>query len=143
MSKLLDQIKRDEGCVKENGLHVPYQDSEGYWTIGYGILIDPKAGGGLSEKEAEWLLRNRVHETEQELRENFPKAIGWMNPTRYHAFVNQAYNLGLTRLRGFKKQLAALAVGDFDTAAKEALDSKWAKQVKGRADRIAEAYRNG
>ena len=143
MTKLLDQLKRDEGSVKENGKHVPYQDSEGYWTIGYGILIDPKAGGGLDEEEAEWLLKHRVKKTEQELRDNFPKAIGWMNPIRYDAFVNQAYNLGLTKLKNFKNMLAAAAVGDFDTMSKEALNSKWARQVKGRADRIAEAYRNG
>ena len=141
--KLIDQIKRDEGSVIKNGKHIPYQDSEGYWTIGYGILIDPKAGGGLDEDEALMLLKNRIKKTEKELQENFPQAIGMMNLARYNAFVNLAYNIGLTKLMGFKKMLAALIVGDYDEASRQALDSKWAKQVKGRADRIAEAFRNG
>ena len=140
MSKLLDQIKRDEGCVKnDKGMHIPYEDSEGILTIGYGINLEE----GLYEHEAEYLLKSRVKIAEDEIHKNFPQLVSRMTPNRYSAFINMAYNLGLTRLNGFKKMLAALITGDYDTASKEALDSKWAKQVKGRADRIAEAFRNG
>ena len=37
--------------------------------------------------------------------------------------------------------IAALKAGDYERAAVEALDSKWARQVGARADRIAALYR--
>lgn len=140
--KLIDQLKRDEGCVKRGDMHIPYEDSEGYLTIGYGILID-KEMGGLYEEEAEFILKNRIKKTEEELRRNYPQMMSNLTPVRHNAIVNMAFNLGITRLNKFKRMLAGLITRDYDTASKEALDSKWAKQVKGRADRIAEAIRNG
>ena len=37
--------------------------------------------------------------------------------------------------------LSALEKGDYNVAAKEALDSNWAKQVGDRANRIAKVFR--
>ena len=53
------------------------------------------------------------------------------------------FNLGSTRLSLFKKMHAAAAAGNYHVAAAEMLDSKWAGQVKGRADRLAEMMRSG
>jgi lysozyme len=53
------------------------------------------------------------------------------------------FNLGIARLRGFKKMLAAMQAGDVETAAKEMLDSTWAKQVGARAHRLAAQWRAG
>jgi len=39
--------------------------------------------------------------------------------------------------------LTALEAGEYERAALEALDSKWAKQVGKRADRIATLFREG
>jgi lysozyme len=52
-----------------------------------------------------------------------------------------ALNLGWPRLSAFRNMLAALQAMDYATAAREALDSKWAKQVGARAERIAALYR--
>ena len=46
-----------------------------------------------------------------------------------------SFNLGLTGLRKFKKMKAALDNDDYRTAAAEAKDSKWFKQVKSRGPR--------
>jgi lysozyme len=54
-----------------------------------------------------------------------------------------AFNLGLGRLRKFRKCLAALEAGDYDEAAAEALNSAWAAQVGARAQRIAAMIREG
>ena len=43
----------------------------------------------------------------------------------------------------FKRMLAAIEKGDWDTAALEALNSKWADQVGARAKEIAEMLRTG
>ena len=42
-AKLIKDLKRDEGWVPH-----AYKDSLGFWTIGYGFLIDEKRGGELS-----------------------------------------------------------------------------------------------
>jgi len=50
--------------------------------------------------------------------------------------VNMCFNLGYPRLSKFKKFLAAMEDNDFETAAKEMMDSKWATQVGDRAERL-------
>ena len=50
--------------------------------------------------------------------------------------INMAFNLGLPRLRGFKKFLKAMEEGDFQTASVEMMDSRWATQVGDRAKRL-------
>ena len=57
------------------------------------------------------------------------------------ALANMAFNLGVPRLSQFKNMLSALEKGDYNVAAKEALDSNWAKQVGDRANRIAKVFR--
>ena len=57
--------------------------------------------------------------------------------------VDMCYNLGINRFLGFKKMLAAVKEGNYDTAADEMLNSKWATQVKGRAVELAQLMREG
>lgn len=47
--------------------------------------------------------------------------------------VDLAYNLGPTKIREFKKFKAAIEGADFNSAANELQDSKWAKQTGHRA----------
>ena len=70
---------------------------------------------------------------------------GWrdFSPSRKSALLSMAFNLGAPRLCQFVKLRSALIAGDFDTAAAEALDSKWARQVGGRADEIAALIAKG
>ncbi len=133
---LTEDLKRDEGFVAH-----AYQDSEGYWTIGYGRLIDERLGGGITKLEAEVLLLNDVGNSLADL----DRALPWwrgVSPAWQRGLGNMAFNLGLPRLLGFKKMLAALEAGDGALAADEAKDSKWARQQVGdRANRIAALYR--
>lgn len=119
-----------------------YRDSEGYLTIGYGVLVDERINGGITEREARYLMQNRVHETRLLVNMNWP----WtehLDQIRYEVIINMAYNLGVSRFATFKKMLAALKVNDFKTAADEMLDSKWARQVGVRAKDLAEQMRTG
>ena len=133
---IVADLKRDERFVSH-----AYLDSEGYWTIGYGRLIDKRLGGGITETEAETLLDHDLRDTRTDLDHALPWWRGLPQPWQ-RGLVNMAFNLGLPRLRGFKKMLAALEAGDGEQAAAEALDSKWARQVGERAQRIAALYRN-
>lgn len=50
---LAAQIRIDEGVRP-----LPYKDSEGYWTVGIGRMIDLRLGGGLRPDEIELLQTN-------------------------------------------------------------------------------------
>ena len=57
--------------------------------------------------------------------------------------VDICFNLGLTKLRGFTNALTAMSREQFDVAADEFMDSKWAKQAGMRAIRVTEMIRDG
>ena len=127
--KLLEMLKRHEG-VKS---HV-YLCSAGYETIGVGRNIS-KSGMGLSEDEVNYLLENDIIRVIKELSSEYP----WfkdLDDVRKDAMIDISFNLGATRLRGFKRALAAMEVADYEMAAKEFLDSKWSRDVKGRATEL-------
>jgi len=130
MSKLIDMIRQHEGVVKH-----AYEDSRGYLTIGVGRLIDKKLGGGLSDDEIDYLLANDIKRCQAEA-----KTYEWfagLNEPRQGVIISLLFNLGKPRFDGFKATQAAIAAGDYATAAEELLDSKWAAQVGKRADEMA------
>jgi lysozyme len=130
---LLDDLKEDEGLRL-----LPYKDTVGKLTIGYGLNLD----AGISEIEANWLLQNRV----SDIKRNLYSSFNWyraMDETRQDVIVNMVYNLGLAGVLRFKKLIGSLETQDYDRAAHEMLDSKWASQVGKRAERLAQAMMNG
>ena len=136
MQKLLEMLKRHEGVRS----HV-YLCSAGYETIGVGRNIS-KSGMGLSDDEVDYLLENDILRVLKELSSEYP----WFNDlddVRKDAMIDISFNLGATRLRGFKKALAAMEVADYTLAAKEFLDSKWSRDVKGRAHELVSMIETG
>ena len=136
MQKLLEMLKRHEGVRS----HV-YLCSAGYETIGVGRNIS-KSGMGLSEDEVDYLLENDILRVLKELSSEYP----WFNDlddVRKDAMIDISFNLGATRMRGFKKALAAMDAADYTLAAKEFLDSKWSRDVKGRAHELASMIETG
>ncbi len=124
----------------ENFVSHAYEDSEGFLTIGYGRMIDKRLGGGIDQDEGDYLLERDLARSNTELRTAFP----WfhhLDDRRRAALIDMHHNLGLPRLVGFSKMIAALDAGEFDEAAREALDSKWARQVGKRAHDIADMIR--
>ena len=128
--KLLDMLKRHEG-VKS---HV-YLCSAGYETIGAGRNIS-KSGMGLSEDEVDYLLENDIVRVIKELSSEYPWFRG-LDDVRKDAMIDISFNLGATRLRGFRRALAAMDAADYKTASLEFLDSKWSRDVKGRSTELA------
>jgi len=129
-SKLLEMLKRHEG-VKS---HV-YKCSAGFETIGVGRNIS-KSGLGLADDEVDYLLENDIVRVVKELSSEYP----WFNDlddVRKDAIIDIGFNLGATRLRGFRRALAAMDAADYKTASLEFLDSKWSRDVKGRSTELA------
>jgi lysozyme len=119
-----------------------YKDHLGYETIGVGRCISPDVGLGLSNEEVNYLLLNDVKRCLVELERAFP----WfkdLDEVRREAMVNLCFNLGLSRLRKFKKALAAMSEKDYILAASEFLDSRWATQVGNRAIEVTDIIRTG
>ena len=107
-----------------------YTDSVGIDTIGIGFNLEE----GLSEEECEAVLRIRMRRGINELSARIPEYCS-VSSVRKIVLLDMHYNLGIGRLLKFKKMIAALAKRDYQLAAKEMLDSQYARQVKGRAKR--------
>lgn len=133
IEKAIEQLKIDEGFKG-----VPYLCTANKVTIGYGRNLDDNP---LTEKEAEYLLLSDLTKVEAEA--NMIAYFSELNETRQAVIINMIYNLGITRLLKFKKMHKAIINGKFNTAATEMLDSKWARQVGNRANRLAKQMREG
>lgn len=131
MRDVITDIMRDEGFRSR-----VYKCPADKWTLGYGRNVEDV---GITEEEAEHLLYNDVARVERELDRVHPWWVKCPGSVR-RGLINMTYNLGISRLGAFKKMLACLQAGDYRGASREALDSKWAKQVGDRAKRIAELF---
>ena len=134
----LDLLKQE--LVRDEGERLkPYHCTAGKLTIGVGRNLDDV---GLSADESAYLLGNDIARVMAEL----DKALPWwrgLSEVRQRALANMAFNLGVPRLKGFARMLAALQAGQWDEAAAQALASKWAQQVGDRAKRIASMIKEG
>jgi lysozyme len=130
-TKVRDQLVRDEGIRLK-----PYEDSVGLITIGVGRNIEQN---GISYDEAMFMLQNDVARCMKEA-----ASFKWyteLTEDRQVAIVNMIFNLGMPRFQKFKGFIAAMSEHDYDRAAFEMMDSRWAVQVGDRAKRLANIIR--
>lgn len=123
----------------EEGLRLrPYRCPNGYLTIGIGRNLDTK---GISREEAWHLLYNDIEECTSQLNEHIP---WWktLDDQRREVLVQMCFQLGIMGLLRFMNFIDYLKQGDYDKAADEMLNSKWAKQDSPeRAQRLADIMR--
>lgn len=127
---------------------IPYEDSGGHITIGYGHLI--RAHENLEFKMNVPITLSRAEEIFQkdyDLAIDLSGNFEWfwsLNHVRKLVIVELIFNLGASKIRSFKKFLGAVERGDWETAANELLYSKWAKQVgETRSNDLASLIRTG
>lgn len=133
-NKLVTQLKRHEGMKLK-----PYLCTAKKLTIGIGRNLEDV---GISEDEAETLLRHDIMEATNQLLNAFP----WMSKfsdARIAAMINFTFNVGIGTVKSFKNTLEYLKHEEWAAAADEMLDSKWAEQVGNRAVEITEQIRTG
>jgi lysozyme len=128
--KLKEHIKEYEGFSS-----LAYECTAGYTTIGYGRNIEQK---GITKEEAEHLLINDIKQCYKELRGIINK-FDELPEKAQLVLVDMTYNLGLSKLLNFENMLDAIDAHDWEKAAIELLDSRYASQVKRRA-RINASY---
>lgn len=134
MTSLEDQLIDHEGLELK-----PYQCTADKLTIGVGRNIEDR---GITEDEARYLLKNDIKIVEDELLEKKPVVAG-LDAVRQRVLVDMGFNLGIPTLLKFQNMWAAIEDEDFQTAADEAMDSRWAKQVGRRAERLCQAMATG
>ena len=125
---LIERLKVHEGFRSS-----VYQCTQGFDTIGYGFAIKDLE---LTEKEAEYLLANRVSQKHLHLLDN----LDWysnMPPEVQGVILEMVYQMGFSGFRKFKKAISHMKNKEFQLASHEMLDSRWAKQTPNRANQLA------
>lgn len=147
----IQRLMFNEGCKLKS-----YRDSVGKLTIGIGrnlddnpLTIEEQCYIGhncrtlfISNEQAAYLCRNDL----KRVRADLDKELPWwrdLNPDRQFVMIDLCFNLGKNTLLTFKKTLNSIATGYYELAAKQLLQSKYAKQVGLRAERNAYALRTG
>jgi lysozyme len=117
----------------------PYKCTAGKTTIGVGRNLDDV---GISPEESAFLFENDLRRVEAELHRAFPWAKN-LDSVRHAVLMDMLFNLGLARLRGFRKFLAMMEQRNWTLAAAEMEDSLWFRQVKTRAVRLQKMVLTG
>ena len=125
--------------IRHEGLMLKvYRCPTGKLTIGVGRNLEDN---GITNMEAMALLTNDIERAEKEA-----APFGWFNSLsvpRQDVVIGMIFQMGLKGFKGFKKLIAALIAGNFEKAAKEMLESSWAKQTPSRAQEMAEIMKRG
>ena len=130
---LIDDLKKHEGFKS-----TVYEDTEGYFTIGYGFAIKDLV---LDKDIAELILERKL----EDLQKNIASRFDWFLDTPeivQEVIINMCYQIGLSGFSKFKKTIALLKSHKFKAASVEMLDSKWALQTPNRAEELSHILRN-
>lgn len=129
-----------------------YKDSLGYWTVGIGHLLpdplNPKWDGySITAEQCEKLFDNDIKEHFHMIQVGAKWALEF-DEVRKYVILDMTYNLSIEPFDGdgfkdwpiFVRQLKA---HDWKAAAANMRSTKWASQVKGRAERLARMIETG
>jgi lysozyme len=140
MDKLCESIKRHEGNPG-----VVYLDSEGFLTCGWGHKLQVNTKVPLDAAEA--FLAQDIADAVNDFCRLAPvfgqETMNKLNDVRRRVITEMLFNLGFSKVLGFKKFWQAVKQGDWIRAGAEMLDSKWHKQVGKRAEELARLFEMG
>ncbi len=142
---LVEELNRDEGRVLRlyddaTGKEIKKGDTlKGYPSIGTGRNLQAK---GISENVAEIMLYEDIIQAVDNLNKHLPWWVELDN-VRQRALINMCFNMGIFGLLKFKNTLAAIQDERWDDAHDGIMNSLYARQVGGRAVRVAEMIQMG
>jgi lysozyme len=141
-AQLVAELRRDEGVR-----YVPYRDTKGIPTVGVGhnLQASPLPSGWtypLTDEQVNQLLMSDLANVFSDLNRDLP---WWtdLNDIRQRVICNMCFQLGMSKLSGFRNTLAAMRQGKYSDAADGMLNSAWASQTPNRAKRLADLMRSG
>lgn len=147
--RLRATLARDEGC------NLKRHEVQGIDHIGYGINLENELPDELlaylgvpdeddifeiSQEQADYLLDYFVGIAEQDCLTIYGERWEQLSGLRQEVLINLCFNLGLPRLRAFRKMNAAIQSEHWAEAARQMLDSKAARQTGERYSRLAGAF---
>ena len=147
--RLRATLERDEG------LNLKRHEVQGVDHIGYGINLEEELPDvllgylGVEEEhdiqeitqvQADYLLDYFVKNAEQDCITIYGEQWESLSPLRQEVLINLSFNLGLPRLKAFRKMNAAIREENWIEATAQMLDSKAAKQTGERYPRLAKAF---
>lgn len=140
--KLTELLHRDEGIVNKI-----YLDHLGYKTFGAGHLVketDPEyimpVGTEVSSDRINECFREDLRTTLFDCERLYPHFYE-LPENAQMVIASMAFNLGRPKLSKFKNMKAAVDAGDYEEASAQMLDSRWAKQLPNRSERLAKMMR--
>ena len=142
-TQLIDELKADEGVKNEI-----YLDHLGLPTLGVGHLIresDPEygleVGTHIDDERVNELFNQDIETTLIECGHLYPNFDNLPDEAQ-KIIANMMFNMGRPRLSRFHKMKKAVDSSNWTEAANQMLDSKWARQVPNRANRLIERMKN-
>ncbi len=134
------KLKLKQLLVKhESYKQFPYVDITGHLTIGIGRNLNDR---GISTTEAFYLLDDDIIYFTGKLN-HFLKFFHQLDENRQIALIDMCFNVGVQGFLNFTQMILALEAHDYQRAADEMLNSKWAEQVGDRAIALANIMRTG
>ena len=128
-------LRLDEGFRR-----FPYVDSVNKVTIGIGHNL---TDNGLSQPILDAIYEDDVNNAAADCNRLLQDHWADLDEVRRVVLINMMFNLGLGRLSLFRRMIAAIKQKDWAAAAREAMDSRWARQVGPRAERLAHMLKTG
>lgn len=139
MAMVVDACLQRQMETHEGRRGRPYKDIFGNVTIG--------VGHNLSSTPLPDAVINLLLEYDLDIaRHDLNTALPWatmLDPIRYRVLVDMCFNLGITKLLGFRTTLSLIQSGDYVSASLQMLKSKWAKQVGKRAATLSHMMLTG
>ena len=143
VEKFTEEIKRDEGVKYE-----VYLDHLGLPTCGIGHLIkedDPEhgleVGTEIGEERVNELFAKDLETTIDECKKLYYD-FDVLPVKAQHIIANMMFNMGRPRLSRFHKMKSAVDNREWQEAATQMLDSRWANQVPNRANRLIQEMKS-
>lgn len=145
-TELLDLIKED--LIRHEGYKEEiYLCSEGIPTFGIGHAVKETdmeytwpVGSPVEKERIDAVFILDCEDAVNDI-EHLISDISSHSDQCIRVLVNMAFNLGRTRLSGFKNMLAAVEAKDYEKASEEMKDSRWYKQVGRRSVELVEMMR--
>jgi lysozyme len=126
-NRIYRRLEQDEGFRER-----PYRCTANKWTIGIGWNFQDVP---MRYSEARFRLKNDVDECIDDLR-SMLKNFDDLPDVIQEVLVNMRFQLGPSRLRGFKNMLGAVRGWNFEAMRREMRDSAWYRQTTLRAERL-------
>lgn len=137
LDKLREEIALDEGIKYEI-----YLDHLGLPTLGIGHLVRESdiehgqpVGTPVTEERVIELFKGDILSVLADCDRLYPE-FETLPEEAQLIIANMMFNMGYSRLSKFRMMKAAVEAGDWKEAAAQMKDSRWARQVPNRADRL-------